>query len=108
MRSSITIDIVRRKDVLKNEMKFKVLKAIKKNSLIETNLAARILMDREPDKTSKVRRRCTVTGRDKGNYRRFKICRIKVREDALMGNLACVRKLTWLSRLIQKTIKYQK
>lgn len=95
MRSSITIDKKHRVNLLKNEKIYKVLKAIKNNSKFETKVGSLILLDRNPYSGNKIRRRCAITGRGKGVYRRFKMSRIKVRENALQGNLACVRKMTW-------------
>lgn len=97
MRSSITIDIKFRKDVLKNQSMYKVLKAIKNNNSIDSNTkdVTLMIMDQQPHSMTKIRNRCCVTGRGKGVYRRFKLSRIKLRESALKGELPCVRKLTW-------------
>lgn len=95
MRSSITIDKKHRINLVKREKTYKILKAIKNNSKFETKVGSLILLDRSPYSGTKIRRRCVVTGRGKGVYRRFKMSRIKVRENALQGNLACVRKMTW-------------
>lgn len=43
----------------------------------------------------RVRNRCEITGRPRGNYRKFKLCRIKFREMALRGELPGVTKSSW-------------
>lgn len=43
----------------------------------------------------RVRNRCLITGRSRGNYRRFGICRNKFRELALLGQIPGVRKASW-------------
>ena len=43
----------------------------------------------------RVRRRCTVTGRPRGNYRFFGLCRNKLRELAAFGKLPGVIKASW-------------
>ncbi|MCB0346351.1 MAG: 30S ribosomal protein S14 [Bdellovibrionales bacterium] len=44
---------------------------------------------------SRIRNRCHLTGRPRGNYRKFGLCRIKVREKALSGELPGVTKSSW-------------
>lgn len=39
--------------------------------------------------------RCEITGRPRGNYRKFGLCRIKFREMALAGKLPGVTKASW-------------
>jgi small subunit ribosomal protein S14 len=43
----------------------------------------------------RVRNRCEITGRPRGNYRKFGICRIKFREMALEGLIPGVTKSSW-------------
>ncbi len=43
----------------------------------------------------RVRRRCALTGRSRGNYRRFGLCRNAFRELALLGQIPGVRKASW-------------
>lgn len=43
----------------------------------------------------RMRERCAITGRPRGNYRRFGICRNKFRELALLGQIPGVRKASW-------------
>ena len=43
----------------------------------------------------RVRNRCKVCGRPRGYIRRFGLCRICFREQALMGNVPGVIKSSW-------------
>ena len=44
---------------------------------------------------NRVRNRCTMCGRPRGFIRRFGLCRICFREQALKGNLPGVVKSSW-------------
>ncbi len=44
---------------------------------------------------NRVRNRCTVCGRPRGYMRRFGLCRICFRDQALKGNLPGVVKSSW-------------
>lgn len=43
----------------------------------------------------RVRNRCAITGRPRGYYRKFDICRIELRQLADSGKLPGVRKSSW-------------
>lgn len=43
----------------------------------------------------RIRRRCSLTGRPRGNYRFFGLCRIMLRELAASGKLPGVIKASW-------------
>lgn len=43
----------------------------------------------------RLRRRCELTGRPRGNYRAFGLCRIKLRELALEGKIPGLTKASW-------------
>ena len=43
----------------------------------------------------RVRNRCAICGRPRGYLRRFGLCRICFREQALKGNIPCVVKSSW-------------
>lgn len=53
---------------------------------------ARLPRDASP---TRFRIMCALTGRSRGNYRKFKICRIKLRELALEGKIPGMRKASW-------------
>lgn len=44
---------------------------------------------------TRIRNLCALTGRSRGNYRKFKISRIKFRELALQGKIPGLRKASW-------------
>lgn len=44
---------------------------------------------------NRVRNRCTQCGRPRGYYRRFGLCRICLREQALKGNIPGLVKSSW-------------
>ena len=44
---------------------------------------------------NRIRRRCQFTGRPRGNYRKFGICRVTFREMALLGQIPGVKKASW-------------
>lgn len=43
----------------------------------------------------RVRHRCLITGRPRGNYRKFGICRNMFRDMSLRGEVPGVRKASW-------------
>jgi small subunit ribosomal protein S14 len=43
----------------------------------------------------RVRLRCTLTGRSRGNYRKFKLCRIALRDLASAGQIPGMSKASW-------------
>ncbi len=43
----------------------------------------------------RVRNRCELTGRPRGVYRKFKLCRIKLRDLASAGQIPGVVKSSW-------------
>jgi small subunit ribosomal protein S14 len=45
--------------------------------------------------TVRVRLRCELTGRSRGNYRKFKICRIALRDLASAGQIPGMVKASW-------------
>ena len=60
----------------------------------EKNYAALTNLPRDASPT-RLRNRCQITGRSRGCYRKFKICRIKLRELALAGRIPGLRKASW-------------
>lgn len=39
--------------------------------------------------------RCAICGRSRGYYRRFDLCRLCLRKEALKGNIPGLKKLSW-------------
>ena len=49
----------------------------------------------KPKFKSRVVRRCSLCGRPRAVYRKFGICRICLRERALLGEIPGMRKASW-------------
>ena len=60
----------------------------------EKNYAALAKLPRDSSPT-RSHLRCQITGRSRGNLRKFKICRIQLRELALAGMIPGLRKASW-------------
>lgn len=63
----------------------------------EERSAAQLKLQKLPKNTSHVQvtNRCQLTGRPRGNLRKFGLCRNKFRELALTGKLPGVTKASW-------------
>ena len=72
-------------------------KAIDQKLTDEERLMARKKLQDMPRDTSpnRVITRCELTGRPRGNYKKFGLCRMKFRELALTGKLPGVTKASW-------------
>jgi small subunit ribosomal protein S14 len=64
---------------------------------MEERFAARLKLAELPRNSSptRVRLRCEMTGRPRGNYRKFKLSRIALRELASTGQIPGVVKASW-------------
>ena len=75
------------------------LKATIKNkeTTMEDRFTAVMKLAKMPRDSSKVRihNRCELTGRPRGYYRKFKLCRIKLRDLASSGQIPGVVKSSW-------------
>lgn len=75
------------------------LKAIimNKDLPMEERFAAQMKLATLPRNGSSVRyrNRCELTGRPRGNYRKFKLCRIKLRELGSFGQIPGLVKSSW-------------
>ena len=75
------------------------LKAVIRNpeTTMEDRFAAVIKLAQMPRNSSpvRVRNRCELTGRPRGVYRKFKLCRIKLRELASAGHIPGIVKSSW-------------
>jgi small subunit ribosomal protein S14 len=75
------------------------LKAMAKDASLspEERFAARLKLAQLPRNASPVRYRlrCELTGRSRGNYRKFKLSRIAVRELASSGQIPGMVKASW-------------
>jgi len=75
------------------------LKAIvmNKETQMEDRFTAVMKLAKMPRNSARVRQRnrCELTGRPRAVYRKFKLCRIKLRELASMGQIPGVTKASW-------------
>ncbi len=95
--------------VLKNERRMRMAKnqapkraelrkaAVDQNLSDEERALARRKLSELPRNgaAGRVRLRCSLTGRSRGNYRKFGLCRVKFRELALEGKIPGVTKASW-------------
>ena len=87
------------KTVAKYATKRDELKAKIKNANIsfEERMEAQQQLQKLPRDASpsRVRRRCNITGRPHGVYRKFGLCRNKLREHTMRGDVPGLRKGSW-------------
>ena len=92
-------ELKRVKTVKKYAAKRAELKAIIHNSEIsfEERMQAQVKLQKLPRDASPVRvqRRCRVTGRPHAVYRKFGLCRNKLRETAMRGEVPGLHKASW-------------
>jgi len=97
--SSIQKNLFRQKLIKKFKKKRKALKSkIKdKNISLEERISYQNKLNELPRNGSAIRHRnrCEVTGRPRGNYRKFGLSRIKLRELSMSGDLPGVVKSSW-------------
>lgn len=92
-------DLLRRKLIHLYWYKRLILKYFINNTSFDEStrsLAQKYLSNLKKDSsTTRVKNRCTLTGRSRGVYGDFGLSRIKFRELALMGLLPGIRKASW-------------
>ncbi len=98
-KSAIEKNNRRRKLVARYAARRARLKAITKDESLpqEERFAVRLKLAEMPRNSSatRVRNRCLLTGRPRGNYRKFKISRIALRELASAGQIPGMVKSSW-------------
>jgi small subunit ribosomal protein S14 len=69
----------------------------KKRAQLVEKYAAQIKLQKLPRDASPVRQRnrCQITGRPHGVYRKFRLCRNKLREAAMRGDIPGLTKASW-------------
>ncbi len=89
----------RQKTVARYAEKRAALKAIilDPNASDEEKWDAQMALQKQPRNASAARlqRRCRVTGRPHAVYRKFGLCRNKLRENAMKGNVPGLVKASW-------------
>ena len=97
--SSVQKNLFRLKLINKYKAKRKSLKSkIKnKNISLEERISLQNKLNDLPRNGSPIRHRnrCEITGRPRGNYRKFGLSRIKLRELSMTGDLPGVVKSSW-------------
>ncbi len=97
--SMVQRELKRSRLVAKYAQKRAELKAIIKNgdSSYDERMMAVEQLQKLPRDSSAVRRqnRCRVTGRPHGVYRKFGLCRNKIREAAMRGDIPGLVKASW-------------
>ncbi len=97
--SSIQKNLFRKKLIKKFKSKRELLKSkIKnKNLSLEERINLQNKLNDLPRNGSAIRHRnrCELTGRPRGNYRKFGLSRIKLRELSMTGDLPGVVKSSW-------------
>ncbi len=97
--STLARNIKRRQMAAKFADKRKALKAIigDTSKPVEEREAARAKLAKLPRDANpvRIRNRCLLTGRSRGNYRKFGLCRNQFRAFALRGEIPGVRKASW-------------
>ncbi len=63
----------------------------------EQRVAAQVALQQQPRdaSVSRQRRRCQITGRSRGVYRKFGLSRVKIREVAMRGEIPGLGKASW-------------
>jgi len=95
--------IERERKRIKTVAKFAKKRADLKAQINDMNLPADVRLAAQHDlqklprdaSPSRVRRRCRITGRPHGVYRKFGLCRNKLRETAMRGEVPGLRKASW-------------
>jgi len=97
--SMVQRELKRTKLVARYAEKRKSLKATIKSSTssLEEKMAAVDSLQKLPRDSSGVRQhnRCRITGRPHGVYRKFGLCRNKIREAAMRGDIPGLVKASW-------------
>jgi len=97
--SQVLRDRKRKKLIQKYAERRKALRRVLRdqNASIDEKLEAQAAFAKIPRNScpTRLKRRCEITGRARGYYRKFGISRIALRDLALSGQLPGVRKSSW-------------
>jgi small subunit ribosomal protein S14 len=97
--SSINKNELRKKLVKKYASKYAKLKAIANDKSLDDSerLMARLKLAEVPrnGNPTRIRNRCELTGRPRAYYRKFRLCRIQLRDLANKGLIPGVTKSSW-------------
>ncbi len=97
--SQVNRNIKRTRMAARDKAKRTALKALVKDKTlpVEDRFNATLKLAELPRNGSRtrVRLRCELTGRSRGNYRKFKLCRIALRDLASAGQIPGMTKSSW-------------
>lgn len=97
--SAVERNLKRERMAKRDAAKRAALKAVLRNKEAspEERFAAMLRLAELPRNGSvtRVRLRCSLTGRPRGNYRKFKLCRVALRELASTGQIPGMVKASW-------------
>jgi small subunit ribosomal protein S14 len=97
--SQVNRNAKRQEMVIRDKSKRAALKSITRDreAPVEERFEASVRLAQLPRDGSKtrVRLRCKLTGRSRGNYRKFELCRIVFRDLASAGQIPGVVKASW-------------
>lgn len=97
--SAVQKNLKRQRMVKKFAAKREALRAIIKNakSTPEERFAAVMKLSELPKNSApaRIKNRCEITGRPRGYFRKFKLCRNQIRELGSSGQLPGVTKSSW-------------
>ena len=98
-QSSVQKNLFRQKLIKKFKQKRKILKSkiMDKSISLDERISFQNKLNDLPRNGSAIRHRnrCEITGRPRGNYRKFGLSRIKLRELSMTGDLPGVVKSSW-------------
>ena len=98
-QSSVQKNLFRQKLIKKFKQKRKMLKSkiMDKSISLEERISFQNKLNDLPRNGSAIRHRnrCEITGRPRGNYRKFGLSRIKLRELSMTGDVPGVVKSSW-------------
>jgi small subunit ribosomal protein S14 len=97
--SQINRNKMRQRMAVRDKSKRAALKSVVMDRTlpVEDRFEATIRLARLPRNgaTGRVRLRCELTGRSRSNYRKFKLCRIALRDLASAGQIPGMTKASW-------------
>jgi len=97
--SQVNRNVMRERLAKRDKSKRATLKAIVMDRTlpVEDRFEATTKLAQLPRNGAKVRvrLRCELTGRSRGNYRKFKLCRIALRDMASAGQIPGMTKASW-------------
>ncbi|KAJ1954033.1 40S ribosomal protein mrp2, mitochondrial [Linderina pennispora] len=99
MKSRILRNIKARKSIVNKELERTIWRYMSRNTTLEPQIRmqAQLALNRTPREASPtaIKNRCLITGRGRGIFNEWKMCRFQFRLHALNGDLPGVDKASW-------------